>query len=111
MIATLNYGAIPSLKLIQQAWDKQELTDYEIEARQHDWTLLANVVNQGIDSHLEAIALEEFDGRHGKGGLRILDPNSLHVLIRRLIETEDSSDDGAIDLASSILFTLDIEWI
>ena len=111
MIVSLEYGTLPDLKTIQEAWDKEELSDYKIEAVQHDWTILASAINQGIDSHLEAIALEELEEKNGKGRVRILDPNSLHVLLRRLIETNDFEEEGAIDLASGILQTLDIEWV
>ena len=71
-----------------------------------EWQFLVNAINQGIDSHLEAISVEQNGNK-----LAILDSDSLHTLLRRLIETDDYEDEGAIDLASCILYTLNIEWI
>jgi hypothetical protein len=78
-------------------------------------------VNQGIDAHLEAcfvpargdrFRMQTPEGIRGKiSGPRLecnVSPQSLPVLIRRLIE---SGDEGAESLASSICQTLDIELI
>lgn len=63
---------------------------------------LRDAVNQGIDSHLEAIFFEQ-DGR--KFTIR---KDCLHVLVRRLLE---SDDEEANSMASGICETLDIELI
>jgi hypothetical protein len=83
-----------------------------------EWAALAAAVNQGIDSHLEAVACEERAyGHSGAGYLTVLDAGSLHTLIRRLIETADWSACGEDDtppglaLASNILDTIGIEWV
>jgi hypothetical protein len=78
-------------------------------------------VNQGIDSHLEACFVpargDRFRLRTPQGirgricGPRLechVSPQSLLVLVRRLME---SGDDAAESLASSICQTLDIELI
>jgi hypothetical protein len=78
-------------------------------------------VNQGIDSHLEAcfvpfrgdsFRLETPQGIRGKiSGPRLectVSPQSLPVLVRRLMESDDES---AESLASDICPTLEIELI
>src|SRR6266550_3894829 len=78
-------------------------------------------VNQGIDSRLEAcfvpargdrFMFQTPEGIRGKiSGARLeclLSPQSLPVLVRRLME---SGDDAAESLASSICQTLEIELI
>ena len=64
-------------------------------------------VNQGIDSHLEAVFFTEFPGDYGKRGF-LFDPRSMAVLVRRLME---SGSDEAQSLASGICETLGIELI
>ena len=78
-------------------------------------------VNQGIDSHLEAcfvpgrgdsFRLETPQGTRGKiSGPRLectVSPQSLPVLVRRLMESDDES---AESVASDICQTLEIELI
>jgi hypothetical protein len=78
-------------------------------------------VNEGIDSHLEACFVpkrgDRFDWTAGKVingislGTRLeclVSPESLVVLIRRLLE---SSNENGASLASGICSTLDIELI
>jgi hypothetical protein len=78
-------------------------------------------VNEGIDSHLEACYVPErgdrFNWTPGKiisgvsSGARLeclVSPESLVVLIRRLLE---SSNENGASLASGICSTLDIELI
>ena len=75
-----------------------------------EWTVVAECVNQGIDSHLEALTLRSiFDN-----GQCLVHPEELHVLLRRLWEwydNEEKDSEIAFDLRSSILVTLDIEEV
>lgn len=63
------------------------------------------------------VAFEQFEGEHGKFGLRFLDLVSLHKFILALLtinemqEQDDDSGEGPGDLASSIMGTLGYEWI
>jgi hypothetical protein len=70
------------------------------------------------------VAFEQFEGQHGKFGLRFQDLVSLHKFILALLtvsemEAEehpdgtpmDSGGDGPGDLASSIMYTLGYEWV
>jgi hypothetical protein len=69
------------------------------------------------------VAFEQFEGKHGKFGLRFLDLVSLHKFILALMtisemEAEDEDEvvardrgEGPADLASSIMSTLNYEWI
>lgn len=73
------------------------------------------------------VAFEQFEGKHGKFGLRFQDLVSLHKFILALLtvselEAEelgehpdgtpmDSGGDGPGDLASSIMGTLGYEWV
>lgn len=61
----------------------------------------------GIDSHLEAIHFAQADGDCGRSNF-VLSPDSVPVLVRRLLE---SGEDNDMSLASSICETLDIELI
>jgi hypothetical protein len=79
------------------------------------WGWIAACVNEGIDSHLEALTLRStFDN-----GACLVHPEELHVLLRRLLEmgwnqTEDQIEgiaDSPHGLRSSILSTLDIEEV
>ncbi len=75
-----------------------------------DFDAFRAAVNQGIDAHLEAVSFEEFRGAYGKAGFRV-SPKTLPVLLRRLVEAWEEGSEPAGDLASSILYTLDFEWI
>lgn len=65
------------------------------------------------------VAFEQFEGRHGKYGLRFLDLVSLHKFILALLtvsemeaeEGEKDESEGPADLASSIMSTLGYEWV
>lgn len=72
-----------------------------------DLEALCEAVNQGIDAHLEAVRFTEFSGSYGRRGFRF-EPETLHVLVRRLME---SDNDEAQMLASDICSTLNIELI
>lgn len=81
---------------------------YEIEARGFDLEQITKCINKGIDSHLQAIYFNQFRGSYGKTGIRIVDAESLLILVRRLTELESENADC---LASSIMETVGIEWI
>ena len=94
---------------------------YPMSLADEDRQIVIAAVNQGIDSHLEAcfvpdrgdrFTMRTPPGTRGKiSGPRLecmLSPESLPVLVRRLME---SGDDQAESLASSICQTLDIELV
>jgi len=83
---------------------------------QIEWAAIAQCVNQGIDSHLEACNLQGID-RYDNGDCAV-SPKSLCVLLRRLGDTEfkdtdkhsaDDIWDAATLLQSSILMVLGID--
>lgn len=76
---------------------------YEIRPSAGDLMVLAEAINQGIDSHLEAVFFERTGDM-----ITIRDADSMRALLRRL--TESGSED-AESLASAIMETLDYEWI
>lgn len=84
---------------------------------EQEWEWITAAVNEGIDSHLEAITERStFDSTTGEC---LVHPEELHVMLRRLLEsgwnqTEEQiqgRDDSAHSLRSGILTTLDIEEI
>ncbi len=96
--------------IINEALERECPDGYTIEVHQGSdvCTALTTAVNQGIDSHLEAVTgLVEFAGRHGKRRFRF-DSASMLVMLRRLSE---SSMDASASLRSAILTTLNIEEI
>ena len=95
---SLTYGTVPADLTID--------TPYPMRLMGEDFDLVADVVNEGIDSHLEAVRTEQ-DGRT----IKLMDTASLRCFIRRLTERWDAGNDEAGNLASAILETLDYEWI
>ena len=92
---SLTYGTIP---------DDLELAEpYRMRLNKSDLETFAAICNQGIDSHLEAVLTTQ-DGPN----VTIEDTNSIKCFIRRCTE---SDDENAQDLASSIMSTLNYEWI
>lgn len=102
---------------ILHAIEKTDSDPFTMEIRsQSEWHVIAYCVNQGIDSHLEAITDSVFDNGHCE-----VSPQSFCVLLRRLGEydedgyTEDKEDtdedywDIATNLQSSILTVLGID--
>lgn len=81
-----------------------ELTEpYPMRLMGDDLQTVADIVNQGIDSHLEAVCTTQ-DGRN----VTIKDTASMRCFLRRCVE---SDDENARDLASGIMSTLGYEWI
>jgi hypothetical protein len=112
----LSFSAMWSDRLKAAIQERAPREGYPMELHEggNEFGFIRNVVNQGIDSHLEAVEFSEFRGEHGRRGFRIT-PSTLHVLIRRLMEAEDGDPEGSGDspalLASSICQTLNIELI
>ena len=92
---TLNYGTIPPDVTIDEP--------YKMVLNHNDLEVVANIVNQGIDPHLEAVHTTQ-DGNT----IHIVDTQSMRCFLRRCME---SNNEDAQDLASSIMQTLNYEWI
>lgn len=92
---SLTYGVVPDDLTIDEP--------YRMDLRGDDLQAVADIVNQGIDSHLEAVCTTQ------KGSVvHILDSASMRCFLRRCMESED---ENTKDLASCIMCTLDYEWI
>ena len=121
---TMTYGTVPERADFVEA--AGEIVPFEMVFRGRlEWEAMVQAINQGIDSHLEAIQVEE--GPEGK--LTIKDAESLHTLVRRLTEihngegpargrygapTEYSDEeyrDEAGAIAGDILCYVNIEWV
>jgi hypothetical protein len=78
-----------------------------------DAKLIRQVVNVGIDSHLEAITNARFATECTSMGSRlhcVFAPNDMNVLLRRLYEHWDvHGDENALLLRKDILGSLEIE--
>jgi hypothetical protein len=98
---------------VQQEAARQYPDGYKIEAHgySHEWKAITRAVNEGIDSHLEAIQFKLGTGEYGKRKITIT-PETLHVLVRRLMECNTTDEDDYDEtqlLAGDICETLDIE--
>ena len=107
---SLDYNTLPSKEIFVQQFEKECDETYTLGFPHHcgnkDFEIFQEMTEQGIDSHLEAIFFtESVDNTHINFDL---DVDSLYVLIRRLC---NSDDEAAWNLASSILYTLEIEWV
>jgi hypothetical protein len=121
---SLSYGTVPDRERflthcaarVDEGGEPDPVDTYPMKiVNQGEWSALASAINQRIDAHLEAVVCEERAyGQTGSGYLTIKDPGSLHTLIRRLVDGASWDEDGpdpGLDLASSILYTIGIEWI
>jgi hypothetical protein len=91
----LSHGAIPdTLKLDGP---------YRMRLCPSDLVTVASIVNQGIDSHLEAVITSQ-----NGNVVHIMDAPSMRCFLRRCAE---SSDENAQLLASDIMGTLGYEWV
>ena len=82
---------------------------YHATLAKQDALIMQRIVNQGIDSHLEAVTDSKFYYvSHPTRLVCEIAPADLAVIVRRMYE--DDSDE-ALDLRSSILYSLDIEEI
>jgi hypothetical protein len=79
-------------------------------------------VNQGIDSHLEAVMGRQYTDetykRFPKWAFEVEDAGSMHTLLRRLIEADDfwgdpdaNEDPPIANLCSSIMTVLGYDWV
>ncbi len=100
----MTWGTIPPLSKF-----KNTLTEYSMELVKDDFDFVQQAINQGIDSHLEAVHWKSL--RHtsdtGKTSIVIKELTSTLTLVRRLSEMEE---ERARDLATGIMYTLGIEW-
>ncbi len=97
---SLNYGEIPADLTIDEP--------YDIGCNASDETIVAGIVNQGIDSHLEAVHTNDRGLKDNHHHIEIADSASMRCFLRRCVE---SGDDETMDLASSIMTTLGYEWV
>jgi hypothetical protein len=70
-----------------------------------EWKAIAKAVNEGIDAHLEAFTKSSFNAITGE---ILIHPTELHILLRRLGESDNKQSHS---LRSNILQTLNIEEI
>lgn len=111
---SLTYGQLPDRSEFMAA--TADHFPYPMELVGQSAMVAIDAVNQGIDSHLEAVDAHGFRPRYAhKAGVQIESPESMHTFLRRLTERweRDDSPDGeeAGDLASCILETLGYEWV
>lgn len=71
---------------------------------QDEWDSIVACVNQGIDSHLEALTEQS----SFENGQCLIHPEELHVLLRRMGE---SDNDKAWQLRGDILYTLNLDEV
>ena len=129
---SMTWGVLPSKEDFAAQCEATNSIPYEMELTRDDYAVVAEAVNQGICSRLEAVCLvgevTETGGPFPKGKLAIADAASLRTLVRRLHDIgmrqwneddarpederqyENENPPGA-DLASAIMQTLDFEWV
>ncbi len=115
-MTSYNWGETPLAVIAAALPDR-----YPMElAGRPDIEMVTRLVNQGIDSHLEAVTFAEPPAPTPQGKLRLVfDRPGMLVFMRRLREEMDrepyepdaSEDPPAMGLRSAILSTLDIEEI
>lgn len=93
---SLTWGELPPLELLPDT--------FEMGLNFADGIEVAKAINEGIDSHLEAV----FWVMERNGEIVIQGAESIRCLIRRLAE---SDSERAQSLASSILASIGIEWV
>ena len=103
-----NYGETPP-EVVKERFGAD---GYPMVLNRDDYEIFARMVNQGIDSHLEAMTgytmEDEITRFTTKKKVVITDAQTMLVFLRRLLE--ESSQD-ALNLRGSILTTLNIEEI
>ena len=97
---SLKHGTVPTDLTIDEPYSMMLVAE--------DETLVCEIINQGIDAHLEAIFFDDHGIRDGKRCIDIRDSASMRCLLRRLMETDN---ENANDLASCIMQTLEYEWV
>jgi len=102
---SFSYGTTPE-KVIIDAVKNKTPSGFNMHIKnQNDWAVIANVVNKGIDSHLEGFTMSSFDNKTGKC---LIHPKEMTIFLRRLYE---AGDEESLNLRSAILETLGIEEI
>lgn len=101
---SFTFGTTPE-KVIKDRVLSQTPSGYPMHIKsQEEWTEIANAVNKGIDSHLEAFTRSKFNNN----GEVLIHPEEMTTFLRRLLE---AGNDVARELRSAILETLGIEEI
>jgi len=111
-VQTFSYGMTPP-EVIKAALGDES---YPMELVGEEAKVVEELVNQGIDSHLEAVLGEfNWDTRKTVGGFPVttvlkcnVSPDGMICLLRRL---DEHGSDEAMSLRTSILSTLDIEEV
>jgi len=101
---TFPYGTTPN-KAISNAIAELGDEPYNMSLVGEHRTLMTEIINQGIDSHLEAFTQSSFSD----DGNRLhcdVGPNDMLILLRRL-----SAIPHGLSFRSDILYTLEIEEI
>ena len=82
MLETFTYNTTPAAVITEKALE-QCPEGFKIECREtsDDFESIQSAVNQGIDSHLEAVRVTECEGHHGKRGF-VLRPKNPHAVVR-----------------------------
>lgn len=100
---SFSFGSTPE-EIIKKRVYSESPSGYPMTIKNQDeWSVIAEVVNQGIDSHLEGFTRSKF-----KNGECLIHPNEMTTFLRRLYE---NGSEMAWSLRSGILETLGIEEI
>ena len=99
----MSYGKLPARNLILE----RVRGSYPMELVRSDAEAIEECLDNLEMRHPNVQLFEEFPGEHGKHGYRF-SPQGLYALIACIVE---NGEDAALDLASSILQTLNIEWV
>ena len=100
---SFSFGATPP-NIIDERVAKQTPNGYPMTIKsQTEWSIIAEVVNIGIDAHLEGFTKSKFNN-----GDVVIHPSEMNLFLRRLY---DNGKEEAWSLRSDILTTLGIEEI
>lgn len=107
------FGTTPEKTIKELLPDSYELS---LPINSDDCSLIINIINRGIDSHLEAVCLENRDYyKINNGRLELsLSKEGMVCLLRRLLEQtfeNEEIDINAFSFRTSILSTIGIEEI
>lgn len=126
---SMDYGTLPERESFIAKVDTECPNGYPMKiVDPKEWAAIAEIVNRGIDSHLEAVFC---DADPTTGEIVFNSGASLYTFMRRIVEdppqcgengcTDDCYNESeagehcdisrVTDLVSSILFTLDYEWV
>jgi len=110
-MTSLSYGTVPDREALERRCDDAYPIG-NLYPGSSDLATLERVTGH-IDSHLESVHFTQDREQcaHPNGVRILIEPGSMHTLLRRLTERWEDGDEEAGDLASSILYTLDFEWV